>query len=983
MIKNFLKLSLAIALVPSLMFGQVPKATKASKPTKPVTTLPTKYETVKGDPLNARIYTLSNGLKVYLSVYKGEPRIQTYIAVKAGSKNDPADATGLAHYLEHMLFKGTDKFGTKEFSKEIVEVNKIEALYEVYRKTKDEAKRKKIYHEIDSISGVAATFAIANEYDKMTAALGCRGTNAFTSVEQTVYVNDIPSNQLENWLTMEAERFRKPILRLFHTELEAVYEEKNRSLDSDENQAYESLMSSLFVNHNYGKQTTIGTIDHLKNPSMTEINKYFYKNYVPNNMAICMSGDFDPDKTIKMIEEKFGNWKPKPVEPYKFSPEPAITKPIVKEVFGPKAESVMMGYRVGGNNSADADLGMLLSLVLANGKAGLFDLNLNQSQKVLGSFAYFEGMKDYSAMLFGGEPKEGQKLEEVEKLILEQIENVKKGNFPDWLISAIITDLKYSDTKQLEENSARAMKMTMSFTMDEKWESNVNKTERLSKITKQQLMDFTKKNFNGNYVVVYKRLGEVKNAQKVDKPEITPVPVNREEQSPFLKSIVDFKPAEVEPVFLDFKKDIAQFNCKSNVPVMYMQNTENATFDLYYIFDMGTNNDKALGVAIEYLPYLGTSKYTSEQIQQEFYKLGASFTVNSSAEQVFVNLNGISENFDKAVELFEHLLKDAKADADVLESLKADKMKAREDAKLEKNIILRSGLYNYGVYGAKNPFTNVLSDGELKALKADDLIKKITGLTSFEHRVLYYGTKTQEQLKESINKLHNVPEKLSPLPASVEFVEQSTGNTVYVVDYEMKQAEIIMLGKGVTFDPELAPAVNLYNEYFGGGMSGIVFQELRESRALAYSVSSMFRSLGKKGKPYYSYSYIGSQVDKLPEAMNGMYDLLNNMPQSDVMFSGAKDAVLSKFRTERITKAKVLFSYEQAKKLGLDYDLRKTVYDKVKTMTYDDLKAFQTKNIKGMPLTVLVLGKKDKLDIKTLEKYGTVKYLTMKDVFGY
>jgi len=383
------------------------------------------------------------------------------------------------------------------------------------------------------------------------------------------------------------------------------------------------------------------------------------------------------------------------------------------------------------------------------------------------------------------------------------------------------------------------------------------------------------------------------------------------------------------------------------------------------------------------LPYLGTSKYTSEQIQQEFYKLGASFTVNSSAEQVFVNLNGISENFDKAVELFEHLLKDAKADADVLESLKGDKMKSREDAKLEKNTILRSGLYNYGVYGAKNPFTNVLSDDELNALKADDLIKKITGLTSYEHRILYYGTKTQEQLKESINKLHNVPEKLSPLPASVEFVEQNTGNTVYVVDYEMKQAEIIMLGKGVTFDPELAPAVNLYNEYFGGGMSGIVFQELRESRALAYSVSSMFRSLGKKGKPYYSYSYIGSQVDKLPEAMSGMYDLLNNMPQSDVMFHGAKDAVLSKFRTERITKARVLFSYEQAKKLGLDYDIRKTVYDKVKTMTYDDLKAFQTKNVKGMPLTVLVLGKKDKLDIKTLEKYGTVKYLTMKDVFGY
>jgi predicted Zn-dependent peptidase len=787
MIKYFSKTIVALALLPMLALAQKPaaKPTSAKPADKSASKSVTPYETVAGDPMNTRIYTLKNGLKVYLSVYKNEPRIQTYIAVKAGSKNDPADATGLAHYLEHMLFKGTDKFGTKDFAKEKPLIDKIEALYEVYRKTTDPEKRKKIYHEIDSISGVAATYAIANEYDKMTAAMGCRGTNAFTSVEQTVYVNDIPSNQMENWIAMEAERFRKPVLRLFHTELEAVYEEKNRGLDNDNNQAYEQLMAGLFQKHTYGTQTTIGTIDHLKNPSMTEINKYFYKNYVPNNMAICMSGDFDPDQAIKVIEAKFGGMEAKPVETFKFEPEAPITKPIVKEVLGPNAETVMMGFRFGGAGTKDADLAAMCALILSNGKAGLFDLDLNQGQKVLTSFTYFEGMKDYTALLMGGEPKEGQKLEDVSKLVLDEVEKLKKGEFADWLMPAIITDLKYAQTKDLEENQSRAIKMAMSFTTEKNWSETVNKINRLSKITKQEVMDFAKKNFGQNYVIVYKRLGENPNVQKVDKPAITPVPVNREDQSPFLKSVIDYKAANIEPVFVDYSKDVTQFNIRSNIPVLYTQNKENQTFSLYYIFDMGSNNDKALPVAIDYLAYLGTSKLSAEEIQKEFYKLGCSFNVFNSPDQVYVSVSGLSENFDKSVELFETLLSDAQPDKQVLDNLIADRLKGREDAKLEKNIILRQGMFNYGLYGASNPFTNVLSDEELKALKAEDLVSKVKKLPGYEHCVLYYGIKTPDELKASLNKLHNVPATLSPVPPAIEFKEQPTGNTVYVVDYEM------------------------------------------------------------------------------------------------------------------------------------------------------------------------------------------------------
>jgi predicted Zn-dependent peptidase len=942
-----------------------------------------KYETAQNDPLNARIYTLANGMKVYMTVYKDAPRIQTYIAVRAGSKNDPSDATGLAHYLEHMVFKGTDKYGSLDFKKEEPLVKQIEDLYEVYRKTTDEQKRKALYHQIDSVSGVAAKYAIANEYDKMIAAMGGQGSNAYTSVEQTVYVCDIPSNQLEKWLALEAERFRKPVMRLFHTELEAVYEEKNRSLDNDGNKAWEALNEALYQKHTYGTQTTIGTIEHLKNPSIKKINEYYYTYYVPNNISLCISGDFDPDQAIRVIDEKFGSWASKQVPVFNPPVEAPISSPIVKEVFGPEAENVMIGFRFPGANTREAEMMYLVNKILANGKAGLVDLNLNQKQLLLDGWGYADLNKDYTTHILGASPKEGQKLEEVQKLLLDQIELIKKGEFPDWLLSAIITDMKLEQTKMYEQNSARADAFVRAFIWDMQWQSYVDYIDRLARVTKQDVIDFVKKNYTNNYVVVYKRTGEDKNVQKVIKPEITPVEVNRGEQSEFLKSLVNTQSPNIEPVFLDYQKDIKTMNLKSEIPLMYTENTENKTFDLYYVFDMGTNNNRKLSVAIDYLPFLGTSKLKAAEVQQEFYKLGCNFTVFNSEDQVYVSLSGLSENFDKAVQLFEQLLSDAKPDKQALANLVGDILKRREDAKLDKNTILRSAMYNYGVYGAKSPFTNILSTSELKALKPEELTAIIKSLNSYEHHVLYYGPSKQSDVVAYLNAYHKVPEKLKPVPAPTQFNFQSTGATVYVVDYPMKQAEIIMLSKGSSYDKNLTPTISMFNEYFGGSMGSIVFQDMRESKALAYSVSSTYRSPNRKEKPYYIYSYIGTQADKLPEAMKGLNELMMNMPESEITFNSAKESVVQGLRTERITKSDILFNYERSRKMGLDYDLRRDIYMKVPTMTLSDIRNFQQTYVKSKPYTILVLGDKKVLDMETLKKYGTVKMLTLKDVFGY
>ncbi len=942
------------------------------------------YQTVDGDPLNTRIYTLANGLKVYMTVYKDAPRIQTAIAVKVGHKNDPSDNTGMAHYLEHLLFKGTDEFGTLDWDKEKVEIQKITDLFEVYRKETDPLQRKHIYHQIDSVSGVAAHYAIANEYDKLLASMGATGTNAFTSVEQTVYINDIPTNQMDKWLKVEKERFEDPVLRLFHTELEVVYEEKNRAMDNDRRKASEALLRGLFQKHPYGTETTLGRIEHLKNPSMQSVVNYFNTYYVPNNMAICLSGDLDPDLTIKKIDATFGQFKTKEIPVYSPPKEAKITKPIVKEVLGPDAESITLAFRLPGINTKEADLLTMLDMVLMNGQAGLIDINLNQKQMVLGAYSSPRLMKDYSYHSLGARPRQGQTLEEVKELLLSQIELVKKGEFPDWLPKAALNDMKLRQIHNYESNWGRAYAYISAFTNETPWENMVTRFDRLAKISKQEIVDFTNKYYGNNYVVVYKRTGKDTGIQKITKPKITPVELNRTAQSDFLKNIESMKTEEVKPVFIDYKKDIKQFSIKREIPVFYKENDENDLFELYYITDTGTDNNLKLGVALRYLPYLGTSKYTPEEIKQEFYKIGCSFRVNSSGDQVWVSLNGLRENFKEGLKLFEHLLADARPNPQALTNLIKDILKNRADQKLNKGAILWGAMNNYGIYGPKSSFTHILNETDLKALTPEELVNIIHKLNSFKHRILYYGPDNQADLTAALNEIHTVPERLTAPPEPVQWKELETNrNKVYVVDYDMKQAEIIMLSKSSPFNNDNLPVRALFNEYYGGNMSSVVFQTMRESKALAYSVFATYRTPLKKEDAHYVFAYIGTQADKLGEAMDGFYDLLNNMPESEISFKSSQEAILKRIAPERITKSDILFRYERAKKLGLDYDARKDLWEKVPTLSLADIKQFHHDFIKGNKYTILVLGNTKKLDKRVLKKYGSVTYLTLQDIFGY
>ncbi|MBN8664466.1 MAG: insulinase family protein [Chitinophagales bacterium] len=943
------------------------------------------YKTVANDPTKTRFYKLKNGLSLILTVNKKEPRIAVQIAVRAGSNTDPATHTGLAHYLEHMLFKGTDKFGTLNWAEEKKRLDSIDALYERYNTTIDAAMRKEIYKEIDRVSGAAAKFSIANEYDKMMAAIGSQGTNAHTYVEETVYEEDIPANALEKFMDVQAERFRNPILRIFHTELEAVYEEKNRSLDNDGWKVQEAAMAAIFPTHNYGQQTTIGTIEHLKNPSLVAIRNYYNKYYVPNNIAIVMSGDFDFDKVVKLIETKFAYMKPKPVQEYAGPKESPISGPVVKEVFGPSAELLRMGWRIPANHSREAMLALLASKILYNGKAGLLDLNLNKQQKLQAAVAFVNQFKDYGMFVMNATPKQGQTLDDAKQLLLEQIALLKEGKFDDGLIAAIAANEKLAEQQGLENNYNRVAALVDGFIKHkgEKWNLDVAQTDMLASVTKQELIAFAKAFFtDNNYVIVYKRKGEDKNIVKVEKPAITPVETNAGKQSPFVQAFMAKPQGKIAPVWLDFSKDMQQSKL-GNQELLYTPNSTNSIFRLYFRFPMGSWNNKLLPIALQYLQFIGTDKMSAEQISQQFYQLACSFSAQAGGDETTVSLTGLQQNFGAALGLLENLIRNGQADEQALAAFKNRLARQRSNNKLNRQVIT-SALRSYAQYGAKNPFNYTLSDAELAALKASDLVQVLHDLFNYTHSIMYYGPETLDQCKASLAKLHDVSAVNKSIPAAQQFARtKQDKNEVYFAQYDMVQAELYWLRNLDTYDPNNEAVMNAFNTYFGTGMGAIVFQTIRESKALAYSTYASVQAPQKKDDQFMAIAYVGTQADKMKESLTSMNELLNVLPMNQQNFNNTMSSLMKDMETERIDKDNILFSFWAARKKGWQEDPRKAFYARYQQLQPQDLVQYHGTNLSNKPWSYYVLASDKKIDMNELAKFGEVKRVSLEELFGY
>lgn len=944
------------------------------------------YEHVAGDPMKARIYTLSNGLKIYLAQNADEPRVEAYIVVRAGAKNDPSESTGLAHYLEHLMFKGTSSFGTQDYARERPLLDSIRSAYEVYGRTTDEAERKAIYHRIDSLSYAASRYAIANEYDKLMAGIGSRGSNAYTSTDATCYLENIPANEVDRWARVQADRFQDMVIRGFHTELEAVYEEYNISLTRDMDKVFQTVHAILYPHHPYGLQTILGTQEHLKNPSLENVRSYYREWYVPNNVAVCLSGDIqNPDSIVGIIDRHFGAWRPNPALPtLSFSAELPLAQPVTREVMGRERDMAVLGWRFPGTKSRESDLLEVLSRILYNNRAGLFDLNLNQSQQVMAAQGYVYAMSDYSTLYAFVLPKEGQTLEQARDLVLKEVRKVCEGDFSEALLQAIVNNLKRDRMSLTESNERMADLFVQSFINGTPWQDQVEQMERFSRITKQDVVDFARRYLTGGYACVMKRMGEDPNEKKIEKPQINPIEMNRDKQSRFVQELLADEAHEVEPVFVDFGCALQTDTFKNGNELLYKRNEGNGLFQLTYYIDRGSKADPALDVAAQYIEYLGTRKRSAEALQTELYRLACDVDFRVDPDRTTIRLRGLSEHMPAAMKLAEEWIYQAVPQEEVYADLVSDLLKERQDAKLEQ-VENFNRLVAYGVYGADNRYTRQLSAEQLQQIRPADLLNALHDLRNVRQTIAYYGPMELEEVKRLVGKIHRTSAKPQPMAADNEFVAREvTEDEVLLAPYEAKNIYMRQYSNnGEHYDVALLPEVTLFNEYFGGGMNTVVFQELRESRGLAYSASALYTMPRKQGQTTGFYTNIITQNDKMADCLNVFHDITEQLPLSETSFTLAKTAIRKRLATERIIRGQVLAYWLRCRDLGLSEDPNRAIYQRVGEMTPEDLARFHRKHVKGRKYRTLVLGDEKELDMETLQTQGTIRRVTTEEIFGY
>ena len=384
---------------------------------------------------------------------------------------------------------------------------------------------------------------------------------------------------------------------------------------------------------------------------------------------------------------------------------------------------------------------------------------------------------------------------------------------------------------------------------------------------------------------------------------------------------------------------------------------------------------------MDYLELLGTDKYSAAQIREEFYKLGISYSFSVGGDRTLISLSGLNASMDKGIALLEHLFTNAKVDQTALSNLVNQYLKTREDQKTIKNMI-KAALNAYTAsQGELSRFTNVLSTEELQGLQAQELIGIIHGLFNYNHDVFYYGNKLN-QVQASIKSVHNLG-KNQAVPEAVVFAQPQTARNVYFSPYEMVQAEISFRSRESLFDKNLLASSSVFNDYFGGGMASVVFQEIRESKSLAYSAYASYSNASKLGNHNYVIAYVGTQANKLPQAVDAMMELMNNMPASQNQFDNAKNSSLKNIATLRYTKAQIFYYWLNLKKRGIDYDINKDIYAQTQNMQLQDLVNFFDKHVKGKTYNVGLMGKKEELDWQSVQKLGKVIEVSLEDLFGY
>lgn len=927
-----------------------------------------------GDALGVTIHRLQNGLTVYISTDRQAPRFSAWIAVRAGSRHDPPSSTGLAHYLEHMLFKGTDELGTLDAAAEKAHIDRIAALYDELRATEDPARRAAIMGTIDTETQAQARYAIPNELDQLYAKLGVRQLNAFTSDEQTVYIADVPSSRLAAWARVEAERFRDPRFRLFYPELEAVYEEKNMSLDDPRDRVFETLAKGLFPQHPYGTQPTIGLVEHLKTPAYADMVSYFRRWYVPNNIALVLAGDIDAATALPVLEQYFGAWQPRAIEPPPAAPLPPVRGRQQHDLTAEGEAEVYLGWQTAGANHEDEPALAVMDWLVDNATSGLINVELLLSQKLPQAGAFPSNLTEAGSWTMYGTAREGQSLADVEALLLGVIEKLEAGDFTQADLDAVVLNAEMREMRELESNVARVAKMAQAYTRHMPWAQAARRSELLRKVTREDVVRVAQKYLTGDYVAVYRHKGDHV-PPKIEKPKITPVAIDPTRQSRFAAEVLAMPAQATEPDWLVAGQHYERLELPAG-DLVTVPNPSNELFSLMYHFDFGYGQKPLVCHALDLMEQSGTAALSPAELKRKLYAMGTTIRAQCDQDSISLIVDGIDRNLEASVALLDEWLRKPALRQDTWDKLVANTVSQRKD-QMEDPEAIADALSEYARRGKASEYLTVPSNQTLRRTKIAPLGRLLAALPDTRHRTFYFGTRAGAAGAVALGRKHR------PAPASPPTTYRDLdGVRIFFVDEDSAQSQISIALPKQPLPRDDRPMSKLFTEYVGGGMGALIFQEIREARGLAYGAWG-YHSMGRRPVDQSAViAGMGTQSDKTVEALRTMLGLLRELPMQGARLGTAKLSLDEEYRSARFLPRQVPMLVLAWDDLGEPGDPRPGNWKVIQTAGEAELAAFAGRFREG-DLIISVMGDASRIDMDALGRIAPVEKVTVDKLFGY
>ncbi|MFO7721893.1 MAG: insulinase family protein [Bacteroidales bacterium] len=932
---------------------------------------------------NPLVYRLPNGLTVILHSDPSQPQVTGMVVVRTGGKNDLPEATGMAHYMEHMLFKGTTKIGTTDWGRESVHISRIFELYDSLALAKDPQEKERIQQRINEESVAANQYAIPNELDRILKEMGSTGINAGTGPDYTVFYNIFPPHQMDRWLEVYSHRFVSPVFRSFQAELEVVYEEKNMYADMFFMQLFEEFNRNFYKVHPYGQQPLIGTMDHLKNPSLTKMREFYERWYVANNMALILTGDFELESVLPVIQDKFGQLPSAPLPKLPTWVEaPFDGRELVEKKMSP-VKIGLLGFRIPENGHRDKLTLEVMSQILSNGNAtGLLD-KLKLDNQLLEAACQNVHYNDYGTGLIIFVPKiAGQSLEDAENLILAELAKLRNGEFSDTLLEAIKLNMYREKMMALESSTSLAYAFMEVYTSKGDYNEVWTEPMRVREITRDEIIRVANEYYGENFLAFHSKMGLPKK-DKIEKPGYEPVVKKDDATSDYYTMIGEMPGHPPVYQFVDFENDIQRYETDMGYKFYRVANPHNDVYTLTMKYGIGEGKMPILKYVSQMMNLAGAGELSVEDFRMQMAMLGCTYDIGSNDSYLIISMSGLEENLPKALGLMNTLVQNPVLDQKKLSILRSAERVNRKLERSEPDMIA-DALVEYVLYGQQSRYLNRLTMKQIKNLRADSLVAAFQQATQYMPEIHYVGTKSLDEINMLFSRVYRLPGDVKPSTspfyrAPKLFLE----NGVYVTHKKRAlQSKIFFHATLEEFDPQKAALYTAFNTYFGGDFSGIVLQEIREYRSMAYSAGAGLVQPPVKGQRMIFSGYIGTQSDKTNEAVDVFVDLVRRMPQKPERIGMIKRYVISAAVTQRPGFRRLSESYVNWTYKGFEKDPTALMLENIRHLEPNDVFDYQKMNLNVTPLTIIMAGNAKQIDTKALARYGKVTIVKEKTLFS-